>query len=270
MTRTIVCEVDGCGGSGRGGEPGLAVDGLRVCRACRRGFTADLHTAPGLYRACERVLTNSPRPQEKVSGRPAYGIALNSAAVEARARLAGVLASWCDLVVAERACAAPPRSVDEHARFLIRHADWLCAHAAVGDAVAEVAELTRAAHRVAYPSWTRKLRVGSCVEPGCGGSLMAFLRFDQQLPSEVVCDADEDHTWPAHLWQELDRRVHDRKRTDRWLSAADVASLWSLSTSNVYRLASEDEWRRRTVGRRVFYHEADVVLSVSRSRTGRR
>lgn len=245
-------------------SPRRAAAGLRVCTSCRNRFTTSLQAMPSLYRACEQALTSSAPTQEKVSGRRPYGINLNAATVDARQLVRKLLVSWCDLVVSERACAWPVRTVPATARFLYRHADWLCAHPAAGDAVSELAELTAAARRAAFPSWTRKLRVGPCVHNGCDGSLIAFVRSDEQLlPSEVCCDVDTGHAWPAHLWRELDREVSGRsERAIRWLSVAEVTRLWNTSATNVYRLASEHAWRRRTAGRRVYYHESDVAASI--------
>ncbi|MEU1128292.1 helix-turn-helix domain-containing protein [Streptomyces sp. NPDC005900] len=150
------------------------------------------------------------------------------------------------------------------ASFLYRHAHWLCVHPAAGEVVAEFAETKAAAKRVAYPVQIRKFQVGSCVELDCGGSLVAAIQTDDQLtPSEVRCDADPRHVWPAQQWRELDVRVAGQKNSGgRWLTVKEVSHFWRLSVSNVYRLASENSWRRRTKGRRVYYFEADILASV--------
>jgi hypothetical protein len=201
-------------------------------------------------------------PREKVSGRDEHGI---TAALEAADLLRARLVSWCDLVVAERGCAGPRRSVGAMAEFLCRHSDWLCAHPAAGDVLAEVNESARDARRAAYPHLRREFAVGPCVEPDCDGTLVANTGPDEwPLPGEVRCEANPVHVWPAHRWRELDRQVHrgDPAR-NRWLAVADVAGRWNLSTGNVYRLASVHGWRRRTAGRRVFYYENDVAVTVA-------
>ncbi|MFI1034015.1 helix-turn-helix transcriptional regulator [Streptomyces sp. NPDC020951] len=239
--------------------------GLRVCTSCFDEFKRNLTSFPRLYRQCEEMLTVSPQKGEKVSRQLGRGISLNSSAVDARDVLRARLLAWSDLVAAEQSCAAPDRSVDAMAAFLHRHAHWLCAHAAAGDIVAEIAETTAKAKRAAYPHRTRKFRVGGCVEPQCDGSLVAVIQpHEQLLPSEVRCDIDPEHSWPAHRWRELDRRVGRQNATggDRWLTVVEVSKLWGLSTSNVYRLASVNSWRRRANGRRVYYYEADVLQSV--------
>jgi hypothetical protein len=45
---------------------------------------------------------------------------------------------------------------------------------------------------------------------------------------------------------------------ERWLGAADIARLWTTTTGTVYRLASEQGWRRLTRAGRTFYAESDV------------
>lgn len=264
------CKADLAGapdGTGAG-APRTEQASLRVCGRCFEGFRRNLFALPGLYRQCEEMLTVTPRKGEKVSRTVSRGISLNSMAMDARGVIRARLLAWSDLVAAERPCPAPDRSVQAMARFLRANAAWLGAHPAAGDAVDEIAETTAAARRAAYPDHTRRFRVGPCIEPGCGGDLVAVIQpYDQLLPSEVRCDIDPEHTWPAHRWRELDRLVGRRNaqltaRGERWLTAAEVSSLWGLSTSNVYRLASVNSWRRRANGRRVYYYEADVLQSV--------
>ncbi|MFF7636220.1 helix-turn-helix domain-containing protein [Kitasatospora sp. NPDC008050] len=151
------------------------------------------------------------------------------------------------------------------ASFLRRHADWLCSHDAAVDAVAEMAETAAAARRVINPSRVRKFRVGPCVMGDCEGELVAAVRAGADLlPGEVRCDATPEHVWSAYQWRELDRRVSQRHEIGApWLTPREVAELCQTSMSNVYRLASEKSWRRRTNGRRVLYAKADVLASVA-------
>jgi predicted DNA-binding transcriptional regulator AlpA len=264
---TISCEVDGCTQNAAADSPAprLALDGLRVCTVCRSRFEKDLIAVPRLFHACEQMLTVSTQTHVKVSGKGRPGIALNIAAVEARDALRARLRGWCDLVVTERACTAPARAVPSMAGFLLRHIDWLCAHSAAGDALSEIAEAAAMARRAADPARARRFSVGPCVESDCRGNLVALVHPKSQLlPGEVRCDEDPGHVWPAHRWRELDRLVsHQNTIGNRWLTVGEVAQLWNTSTSNVYRLASEHHWRRRTNGRRVYYYEADVDTTMN-------
>ncbi|MFH8937544.1 hypothetical protein [Streptomyces griseosporeus] len=44
----------------------------------------------------------------------------------------------------------------------------------------------------------------------------------------------------------------------RWVTAADIARLWSMPPGSVYRHASTRKWRRRSQSGRTYYHAADV------------
>ena len=91
----------------------------RLCGPCHDGLAALLSELPGLSAAIEH-------------GR---------AATEARSAARVVLASWAHVVVGGRAVPRPARSVAELAGFLHRHVDWLGAHPAVAEIVAEIGEL---------------------------------------------------------------------------------------------------------------------------------
>jgi hypothetical protein len=256
-----LCGVEGC--------TSVSASSLRVCMSCLNGWRRDLRSLPELYRASEIALTNRPKPQEKVSRQRPYGIMLNTDVVDARDALLSRLASWSGLVADERLISAPQRSVTSLARFLLRHTDWLCAHACAPDAVGEIRTSTTALRRAVFPSHTRRFSIGRCVMAGCVGTLMADMNSAHDVaPAEVWCNRDPEHRWPADRWRELDRRVRRREGPSgiRWLTAPEVATLWNVSVSNVYRLASMHKWRRRTQGRRAFYCEADIADTVGLQR----
>ncbi|HEY3896167.1 MAG TPA: hypothetical protein VGL88_12440 [Pseudonocardiaceae bacterium] len=173
------------------------------------------------------------------------------------------------MVAEERRVTAPERSVAALVTFLGRHVDWIAAHVAAADATDEVAQLVRAARRVAYPNPVRRVVVGGCVEAGCDGELVALV-YPQEplLPAEIRCDVDPRHSWFERHWMHLSHRMDPAPSMDttatttRWLSAADISRLWSIPAGSVYRLASEQRWRRRTQARRTYYHEADVLHAV--------
>ncbi|WP_405976490.1 helix-turn-helix domain-containing protein [Streptomyces sp. NBC_00988] len=238
---------------------------LIVCVSCFEKFRADLLAVPDLYRRCEAALATAPPDAERVSGTRSFGIKLNTAAVEARDLVRARLRSWSEFVKAEHGCAPSSPSVTGLASFLRGHADWLCSHEAGGDAVAEMAETTAAVRRIVDPNRVRRFRVGRCVTGDCEGSLVAAVQASADLlPGEVRCDVDPEHVWTSYQWRELDRQVSQRHQSGLpWLTPRQVADLCQTSMSNVYRLASEKSWRRRTDGRRVLYAKADVLASVS-------
>ncbi|MEW2517874.1 hypothetical protein [Actinacidiphila alni] len=292
------CEGHGCGTrQADGRSPGRPAGGYRLCAACHRRLTAGIRTLPELYRDCERVLGGAAAKglRERTSGGPLPGAPFNPAAAETRAAILGVLGSWSGLVAQERGLVPPERSIAALAVFLLRHADWLAAHPAVADATREVDRLVGRARRVAHPEQVRRIALGGCVEPGCGGRLSAVVTTGgaTAVPSTVQCDAQPRHTWAGHQWTQLRRRMarpaeaadvrttaaavrttadavraqapaDDTAVAERWLTAADISRLWGTPVGTVYRLASEQRWRRRHGSGRTYYSEADAHACFSR------
>ncbi|CAL9655508.1 hypothetical protein SUDANB96_06775 (plasmid) [Streptomyces sp. enrichment culture] len=251
----------------------------RLCVGCTGRLARWLVALPDAYEECGRVLAGSRtrRWEEHTSSQTMPGMPLNTAAVETRAAITRVLASWSGLVAEQCAAAAPRREVPALAGFLLRHLDWLSGHEAVGDLVEEVAGLMRAAARVVDTPSERSLPVGGCPLAGCEGTLVVRAVQDSRTPPEVVCTATPGHRWALHEWL---ARNDGRQRTpgstagdtlrtaaaatSLWLSAADISRLWQAPRGTVYRLASEKGWRRRrgTAGR-TFYHAGDAQQSLA-------
>jgi hypothetical protein len=261
-----------------------ATAGHRLCPACHRRLTLGISQLPGLYRDCERVLGSAPAKglRERTSGGPLPGAPFNSAAAEARAAILGVLGSWSGLVAQERRIAPPARTVATLSVFLLRHTDWLAAHPAATEATREVARLVARARRVAHPDQIRRVPLGACVEPGCDGRLSAAVRVrgggPGTTPATVSCDADPRHRWAGSEWTRLRRLMPatgarpGEAAGDRWLSAGDISRLWDTPVGTVYRLASEQRWRRLQRSGRTYYAEADAhdcfARRAERSRQG--
>lgn len=245
----------------RGSERRLPEAGRRLCTGCREGLSARLTGLPGLYRACEEALGGSlGRRQERTSGGRPPGMPFNGAAAEARSAILGVLSAWCGLVAEERGVPGPRRAVDDLARFLDRHADWLSCHPAAEELTEEVRRLVGAARSVLRLESFRRVPVGVCAEPGCPGRLTALVRVDEPaVPMEITCGADQGHRWTGQEWLRLSRRLAGPAgAADRWLTAAQITQLWGIPSGSVYRLASEHRWRRRRDAGRTYYLETDV------------
>ncbi len=252
------------------------VGGSGLCPTCKERLAGDLRQLPELYHACGQLLGGSSGPRglhERTSGGPLPGMPFNTAAAEARTAIISVLGSWAGLVADAREVTPPSRTVEALATFLSRHVDWLTAHSAAGDVSAEVARLVRNASRVATPTTHRRVPVGSCPEPGCEGTLNAPIRIDTpDSPIEIRCSADPAHNWAEREWTRLSRRMRrstsatPASATTMWLTAADISRLWGIPPGSVYRLASEQNWRRRRRGGRMYYHDADVQSALHRRR----
>ncbi|MEV7192650.1 hypothetical protein AB0N81_12740 [Streptomyces sp. NPDC093510] len=253
---------------GRAGA--AAVQGLRLCPGCLRLLARRLQELPCLYEELAQLLGGGSGAgvRERVSGGPApAGMPFNAAAADVRASILSTLGSWAGLVSAQRRVPAPERSVERLASFLLLHGAWLAAHPAATDATGEIARLAATARRVGRERPPRRVRVGPCVAQGCTGVLVADFRgAGAGSCTAIRCDAETEHVWPGELWTELRRAL--RGQGERWLTAGDVARLWSVSTGTVYRLASEQHWRRRSRAGRTSYAESDVHACFARRREG--
>ncbi|GII54399.1 hypothetical protein Pth03_27880 [Planotetraspora thailandica] len=177
--------------------------GFRLCQECRQALRTGLCSLPGLFRECERRLAYLPcSSTQRVSGTGPKGIALNEAAMNARAKIADVLSSWCALVAAQKQVAGPGVvGVSDLAAFLERHLDWLAAHPAVGEFVAEIAQLVETGQAVIEPGRARPRALGPCDRTGCGHTV--YLRYDDG--AQVRCTAG--HSWLPHEWLALSLHI---------------------------------------------------------------
>ncbi|MFF1560768.1 hypothetical protein [Streptomyces sp. NPDC058279] len=271
MAGTVLCHGEGCRSGGAGHTRQRTAGGTRLCHRCRDHFTAGLVELAHLYEECGRVLGGGApgSMRERTTGGELPGLPFNGAAADVRSRMVSVLGSWSGLVAQQRGLVPPPRTVAALTAFLLRNADWLAGHTAAAEATQEIARLVRAGRRAAFPDPARTVRLGACPEPHCAGSLALAVR--SRTPDEnpaVVCDADPAHRWTSERWSELSHVMDsadparpsaaDRPTTERWLSGSDIARLWHVPTGTVYRLASEERWRRRKAAGRTYYSETDV------------
>ncbi|MFF4583220.1 hypothetical protein [Streptomyces sp. NPDC001389] len=278
MAVTALCQGEGCRRPEADGRSRRrTADGGRLCRPCRERLDAGLAELAHLYEECGRMLAGAAPGslRERTTGGDLPGLPFNGAAADVRARMVSVLGSWSGLVAQERGFASPPRTVAALTAFLRRNGDWLAAHPAAAEATEEIARLVRAGRRAAFPEPTRSIRLGACPESGCAGSLTVAVRdtdrdfgrdADRDTDRAVVCDADPAHRWTSDQWSRLSLSMESGGRsaapraaaTERWLTAADIARLWHTPTGTVYRLASEQKWRRRNRAGRTYYNETDV------------
>ncbi|MDX2394165.1 MULTISPECIES: hypothetical protein [unclassified Streptomyces] len=286
MTVTALCHGEGCrGGRADGRGRRRTVQGSRLCRSCRDHFEAGLAELAHLYEECGRVLGGGAPGslRERTTGGEHPGLPFNAAAADVRARMVSVLGSWSGLVAQQRGCPSPPRAAAALVAFLLRNADWLAAHSAAAEVTEEIARLVRAGRRAAFPDPTRTIRLGACPEPDCSGGLALAVRAGARSAGPaIVCDVDPGHRWTSERWSDLSRSMEPARPagiaaraasgtaavapvpTERWLTAADIARLWHAPTGTVYRLASEERWRRRNRAGRTYYSETDVRACFSR------
>lgn len=110
------------------------------------------------------------------------------------------------------------------ARLVARSADWLAAHQQAAEYSAALGELARQAFRTAFPTGTRFFelpglngeRLMACPETvageegdeACPGNLWTIVRRDgDRLPSQIMCNHDDEHQWPSSQWLKFGRRM---------------------------------------------------------------
>jgi hypothetical protein len=247
---------------------------------CRDTLVAQLKRLPALYEECGLRLNESGPLRERTSGGPLPGMPFNTAAADARSDTVKLLRSWAGVLVEERGLPVPGDTVTLLSALLVRHADWLAAHATAADVSTEFARLVRRCRRVIDPEPLRRVVVGTCVEANCSGGLTALIRPHQsQRQTDIVCDVDPSHRWSGQEWlllgpllarrpQPTGLGTSEEARAARWLSAGDIARMWNMPPGSVYRHASEQQWRRRSRSGRTYYHEADVRATLSRRTPG--
>lgn len=262
------CESEDC----RGCLPRPASSGCNLCEVCTRRLAEDAKTAAVLYADLELVLANSGVAGEPISGTRDRGTELNDRAVEARTEIRHTLVSWTLLIAEERGISTPDDYVHQIAAFVAKHAVWLSAHPAAGDAAGELHELAHGqAWRTAYPSGSRRFPVAACVVAECTGTIVATIRHtDYLLPSALTCDQDEDHTWTAASWRTLGRALHPDGTAGRYVTAHETASTWRRPLGTIYRLAHTYGWARTEDGHKpVLYLAADVDATMRMVAGGR-
>jgi hypothetical protein len=223
--------------------PRLAADGLRLCTICTNMVGEDALVAAVRYRQCGLVLTATGAAGEKTSGSKDPNTQLNLRAAAARRDIQRVLSDLAVLICHQRGFTWPTevRAADRPpgfigpmplvrtrvyrlpavARFVATSAQWLAAHEQADDHAQLLRELaTGDAYRVAFPSGVRKFVIrdpnGAYIDCPktldgtdlpCPGVLWTILRPDDGLPSEWLCNHDEQHFWPASEWIKLGKRL---------------------------------------------------------------
>src|SRR5690606_27602316 len=183
------------------------VTGVQTC-ALPIWLGRDARQAAELYDELALALVGGTGAAERTSGSPDPTRLPNPAAMEARGTIRAVLAAWCRSIAEERGVELPEDTVAAMGAYIARHAHWLAAHPAAGEAADELRELAARAHRIAYPDGTRVVHVGPCPRGACDGTIRAVLRRgDSLLPPAIVCDQDESHVWPASEWITLGRQL---------------------------------------------------------------
>jgi hypothetical protein len=201
--------------------PRLAADGIYLCDLHDRKIAEDALTTALRHTDLGRVLTGSSSSLgDVVSGtRKNPGLNLNDRAAEMRAVIKHRLVAIVKMISEERGLPLPEDRVPALARYVAKHSRWLAAHAIAGEISEELADTASEAFHIAHPTGARKYQLKDpdgnpvgCRETvdggeSCPGSLWTVLRrVDSLLPSELVCDHDNEHFVPADKWMTFGRQ----------------------------------------------------------------
>lgn len=169
-----------------------ALPSLRLCAACHDRLRRDLQALPRLHAGLDAALAagHSPRYGHRVSGSSSAPLPINIAVADLRDQIRHDLAWWTRFVAERRGITAlPAPEVAGMAAWLLTHADWIAAHEeAAVDCPPVVRELARRARGLLDPSGAKRIEIGPCPETGCGGTLYATVRRDDDpRPSVIYC-----------------------------------------------------------------------------------
>jgi hypothetical protein len=214
----------------RGCLPRQAADGIYLCDVHARRIGEDALVVALRYNDLGQALTSSSSALgDIVSGsKKETGLQLNEKAAEMRMVIKHRLVSTVRMISEERGLPLPEDRVPALARYIARHAQWIAAHPAAADLADELAETASEAFHIAQPSGARRYQLKdpagqpvvcrATVEEGeaCPGSLWTILRrVDSLLPSELVCDHDNEHFVPADKWLTFGRQWAKEHRQDK-------------------------------------------------------
>lgn len=214
----------------RGCLPWQAADGRYLCEIHARRIGEDALTIALRYADLGRVLTSTGSALgDIVSGsKKETGMQLNDRAAEMRMIIKHRLVALARMISEDRGFALPEDRVPALARYVAANAPWLAAHPAAGDFSEELADAASDGFRIAYPTGARRYQLRDpenhpvgCKETveddqPCPGTLWTVLRrTDSLLPSELVCDHDQEHYVPAEKWMSFGKQ---------WLKGQRIAT----------------------------------------------
>jgi hypothetical protein len=140
--------------------------------------------------------------RQRVSGtRGAGGIRLDETLMQLRSEISAFLASWAALVVDERGAAGRVGSSPARmAGFLVDHLEWLLAHPAADDFLAELADVTERARAACGAPAAPQLALGECILPDCEATLSGGAGHGS---SGAVVRCAAGHSWEPRHWLEV-------------------------------------------------------------------
>jgi hypothetical protein len=221
-----------------------AMDGAHVCYGCHAKTLRAALQLPPLHRLLGElpaISTAAPRNGSRSTELP---IPLHPAAADLRMHMRVKMAGWIPIVTDQRGLTTPridavdgsQRAMDQIAAWLLPHHDWLLYTDPEGYA-ADLGDLHSAAWGIAYPSGRSRREFAPCPTEDCGGTLCAWLAPGDLLPKALACDTCGAEVAPSK-W------LTGRTAHQPWLTAVELAALWTVPVGTVWRWASLDNWER--------------------------
>lgn len=219
-----------------------AVD-LLLCWYHRNRLAVDARDAAELYDELLDLAalgTGSGDSGQRVrGGEEKLGLDLDPRLVDVRDDIAGVLASWCSIIVERRRPPVIPETVRGYAMLIGRHASWLAGHEAAGDVSSELSDLVVVAGALVQRDQEQSVRtLDGLVCPTCSGPVRAIMRRSTSLvASRMACELDDGHQWLPHEWAELAAPATDDELVDAAVAGAALGYPPERAADNVYHLA---------------------------------
>lgn len=247
-------------------RPRLALDGLYLCYGHHAELERLVAELPRRHDDLQRALLTAGGPKIYTGGTP--GLTVDEAAARLRSRLAGILASWCSVVVQHRGVTPPASTAIAHtAPWMLRHIKWCAAHDWVTVMLTELRQATREAigitdipaRRIPLDEQCRQHLDGA----RCTGIVTLLARGDDWLARCDTCAVDQDAI--PYL-----RAV----RSGHWITCEEVIALADVygipcSPDVVRQWKHRRRIRGRDDGRRAWYDLRSVQTYLDRRRAYR-
>lgn len=246
-------------------DPPLAHHGL-LCGRCHGRLAQALSDIATLYPLLEELLipgsVNGGGTRGKPGSRPACDLDVADLR-DARGTVHAEVSGWARIVIEERQLAARPLDVEQSARLLTIHLDWISEQPWVDEALREIGDAAWTIRRVCHD--LPEPPIGTCpdVDPRgqadvCGGPLRIehVAQFGSDTALYVVCSRCGSR-WDARSLIHLGRVAP----MNLWESVTNIAAMLDIPDRTVRHWAATGKIRRDSLGQ---VNHADAWRHASR------
>lgn len=219
MTAAL-CRAKSCRPEDFGGPREVESD-RPLCRVCADRLGGNLRRLAEMWPDLRERVALEGRAGEKVTGTKLPGLVINDEV----STLGTEVSSWVlwlarYVLDAHSTAQRPPDEFDVPTllAWLAKWHAWRLAYSSDHDLAVDIVDWTAfyrgEVRRLAYPSNSRRVDIpnGRCpvTDDGqrCAGHLFAIIRDSgSALPSEIICDLNDEHTIPHHQWLQYIREI---------------------------------------------------------------